>query len=188
MANASLQRIIIIGVGNVLFKDEGLGVYASQYLATNYVFDSSVEVLDGACLGFALMPYFQEYDVVILIDTVSIEDQAGAIYRLPAEEMLGLGSYRQTAHEVEIVEMLEICSLLDQMAEVVVIGIVPEDIKSVEMDLSDSLLGAFSDLIAVVLQELARHGIDAHKSHHHSLESIILSLSRCACYSREVRM
>ena len=97
-----MKNTIIIGVGNMLFKDEGIGIYASEYIKQNYDFDEDLEIIDGGTLGFKLMAYFQEYDNVIILDTVSIEDEVGGIYRLPSDVLLGLGNYRKTAHEVEI--------------------------------------------------------------------------------------
>ncbi|MCG3716134.1 hydrogenase maturation protease, partial [Aliarcobacter butzleri] len=78
-----MKKNIIVGVGNMLFKDEGIGIYASEYIRQNYEFDDeNLEIIDGGTLGFKLMAYFQEYDNVIILDTVSIEDTAGSIYRL----------------------------------------------------------------------------------------------------------
>ncbi|MFW3398422.1 hydrogenase maturation protease, partial [Aliarcobacter butzleri] len=110
------------------------GTYASEYISQNYEFaDENLEIIDGGTLGLKLMAYFQEYDNVIILDTVSIEDTAGSIYRLPSEVLLGLGNYRKTAHEVEIVVMLEIVSVLVSHANVTIMGIIPDDIISVEI-------------------------------------------------------
>ena len=144
------KKIAIVGAGNVIFKDEGVGVYASKFLEENYEFDENVTLVDGGVLGFKLMVYYQEFDRVIILDTITMKDEeAGAIYNLPAQELLGLGSYKQTAHEVEIVEMLEICSLLENFAETSIIGIVPDDIISVVTDLSDKLKSQFDNFVKV---------------------------------------
>ena len=156
-----MAKTIVIGVGNVLFKDEGVGVYAARYLEANYRFSQPLEVMDGATLGFKLMTYFQEYDHVILIDTVSIEDTPGSIYRLPAQELLGLGAYRKTAHEVEVVEMLEICSLLDKIAEV-------------EIGLTPQIEANLPELVEHTVKELAGLGIDATPiDQQQSLETLV---------------
>lgn len=68
----------------MLFKDEGIGIYASEYIKQNYEFDEDLEIIDGGTLGFKLMAYFQEYKNVIILDTVSIDDEAGSIFRLPS--------------------------------------------------------------------------------------------------------
>ena len=91
------KKNIVIGVGNMLFKDEGIGIYASEYIKQNYEFDDKeLEIIDGGTLGFKLMAYFQEYDNVIILDTVSIEDEVGGIYRLPSDVLLGLGDRKST--------------------------------------------------------------------------------------------
>lgn len=172
----TIKDTIVIGVGNILFRDEGVGVYAANYLRSNYDFSPSLEIIDGATLGFRLMSYFQEYKRIYIIDTISIDDKPGTIYKVPAEELLGLGTYRQTAHEVEIVEMLEICSLLDSMAEVVIFGIIPKDIESVEIDLSDELKSSFPALIDEITKELGKIGYSYNLTSKKSLQECIKEL------------
>lgn len=164
---------LLIGVGNVLFTDEGVGVYAAKYIDANYSYDDSLEIIDGGVLGFKLMALFQEYDNVIILDTVSIEDAPGSVYRLPAEELLGLGSYRKTAHEVEIVEMLEICSMLEKIANVVIIGIVPKDIESVKNDMTQEILSGFELFIDTTLKELNSLGVQYEKKDSVTIEFIM---------------
>lgn len=171
------KKIAVIGAGTVIFNDEGVGVYAQRYLEKNYKFDSDITFVDGGVLGFKLMTYYQEYDKVIILDTITMDnDKAGSIYNLPANELMGLGSYKQTAHEVEIVEMLEICSLLEQMADTNIIGIIPDDIKSVKVGLSDTLKNKFSYFVQEALNEIAKLGIKYTKNkNEYSLEQIINS-------------
>ena len=168
------MRIAVVGVGNILFKDEGIGIYAAKYLEENYDFSGDVTVVDGGTLGFKLMTYYSDYDKVIILDTVSIKDTPGSIYNLPAEELMGLGSYRQTAHEVEVVEMLEICSVLDKMAEVHLLGMIPEDIQSVDIGLTDAMSSQFDFFMEQIIKEIERGGVTAtKKSDPLSLEAVI---------------
>ncbi|XOB63441.1 HyaD/HybD family hydrogenase maturation endopeptidase [Campylobacterota bacterium DY0563] len=170
------MKNIVIGVGNVLFKDEGVGIYASKYLEENFEFDDSLEIIEGGTLGFKLMTFFQEYDNVIILDTVSIEDKAGEIFRLPSDVLLGLGQYRKTAHEVEIVEMLEICSVLDKHAEVTILGIIPEDIESVDIGLTKTIEDRFDEYIAQALKELESVGIEMKRKDNKSIKQIAQEL------------
>lgn len=170
------MKNIIIGVGNLLFKDEGVGLYAAKYLQENFEFDEDLEIMEGGTLGFKLMTYFQEYDNVIILDTVSIEDKAGEMYRLPSEVLLGLGQYRKTAHEVEIVEMLEICSVLDKHAEVTILGIIPEDIVSVEIGLTKTIEDKFEDFIAQALKECESIGMKAKRVNNKTIKDVAFEL------------
>ena len=157
------MKVSIVGAGTIIFQDEGIGVYAAKFIEENYTFLDDVTMVDGGVLGFQLMTYYQEYDKVLILDTITMEDEAGSIYNLPAEELLGLGSYKQTAHEVEIVEMLEICSLLEKMAEVNIIGIVPEDIASVHVGLTQKMKDVFPAFIQTTMEELGRSGVRFEK-------------------------
>lgn len=158
-----MKDTIVIGVGNVLFKDEGIGIYASEYIRQNYLLDDGVEVIDGGTLGFKLMTYFQDYKNVIILDTVSINDEAGSVFRLPSEELMGLGKYRKTAHEVEVLEMLEIVSVLDSHATVTIIGIVPEDIESVGIGLTKKMEESFEFFVDTTIKEIESLGFKATK-------------------------
>ena len=171
------KKNIVIGVGNMLFKDEGIGIYAAEYISQNYEFDDKdLEIIDGGTLGFKLMTYFQEYDNVIILDTVSIEDEVGSIYRLPSDVLLGLGTYRKTAHEVEIVEMLEIVSVLDSYANVTIIGIIPKDIISVGIGLTATMEDKFEEFILNGIKEIESLGIKAIKVKNILIPDIVKSM------------
>ncbi|QOG12595.1 HyaD/HybD family hydrogenase maturation endopeptidase [Arcobacter sp. FWKO B] len=164
----------IVGAGTIIFKDEGVGVYAQRYLEENYLFGEDVTLVDGGVLGFQLMTYYSEYDNVLILDTISMDDKAGSIYSIPADELLGLGSYKQNAHEVEIVEMLEICSLLDKMANVHIVGIVPKDIESVEIDLTSDIRLKFDEFVSSALKQLDIMGVAyTKKDKYTNLDEII---------------
>ncbi len=170
------DKNIVIGIGNLLFCDDGIGVIAVKYLEKNYEFEPSLELLDGGTLGFNLAEYFLEYDNVIIIDTISTDDEAGTIYKIPSDELLGGGSYKKTAHEVEVVQMLEACELYDKKAKITIFGIVPQDITSVEIGLSEVLKSKFDMLILSVIKEVKELGVKAIKKDDISLEEIIKKL------------
>ncbi len=170
------MRIALIGAGTVIYQDEGVGVFAIRYIEENYTFNKDITIVDGGVLGFQLMTYYQEFDRVIILDTITMDDKIGSIYNLPSDELLGLGSYKQTAHEVEIVEMLEICSLLEKMAEVSIIGIVPKDIETVGVGLTNEIKENFFLFVETAISELEKAGVKITKNANEvSLESILLS-------------
>jgi len=122
------------------------------------------------------MTYFQDYENVIILDTVSIEDKAGEIYRLPSDVLLGIGNYRKTAHEVEIVEMLEIVSALNSHANVTILGIVPQDIMSVEIGLTKIMEDRFEEFIAHAIKEIQSLNVKVTKINNISIPDIVKSM------------
>ena len=115
-------------------------------------------------MGFRLMPLLQEYDEVIIVNTASEDDlSVGEISVKNCDEFLDGSLVKKTANEVEIAEMLQICSLSEAMAETTLISIVPEDIITVEVGLSDSLIAVWPKFMDVIIQELERVGTKAIK-------------------------
>ena len=108
---------------------------------------------------------------------MSIEDEIGGIYRLPSDVLLGLGTYRKTAHEVEIVEMLEIVSVLDSYANVTIIGIIPADIETVEIGLTKAMEDKFEEFILNGIKEIESSlGIKATKVNNIAISDVVKSM------------
>lgn len=107
------SEIVVIGVGNILFKDEGVGIYAAKYLEENYRFTPAVDIIDGGTLGFKLMTYYQSYEKVIdLVVAAEIVDGSafenfGGFDRLPhfveGRFAFVLDLHQRTAGEVDTV-------------------------------------------------------------------------------------
>jgi len=158
------NRVALIGSGNAFFKDEGMGLYAAKYIKENYIFAPEIEIVDGGTLGFKLMPLLQEFDEVVIINTASDENRkVGDISIKTTDEFLDGTLIKKTANEVEIAEMLQICSLTEAMAETTVISIVPNDIIAVEVALSLELKEVWNKYIDVVLSKIESLGIKVSK-------------------------
>ena len=149
------KKVALIGSGNAFFRDEGIGLYAAKYLKENYTFEPELDIVDGGTLGFRLMSLLQEYDEVIIVNTASENDASvGHIMIKSSDEFLDGSLVKKTANEVEIAEMLQICSLADEVAKTTLISIVPEDIITVEVGLSSALKDVWPTFIACIIEEL----------------------------------
>jgi hydrogenase maturation protease len=153
------RRIALIGMGNIMFHDEGIGTYLAKYLEANYEPHERLEIVDGGLLGFSLMTYYQEFDKIIVVGINSKEGVPGTIFRYSGEEMMAMGNTRQTANEVELTMMLEICSFHEEMGEVELITMIPEDIVDVRNDLTDTIRSRMPELLAKTLEALEDEGI-----------------------------
>ncbi len=145
----------LVGIGNIMFSDDGLGIYAAEYIKQNYTIPDNLTIVDGGGLGFTLMTFFQEYKKVFIISTTSIDGSSGDIFRFSKDELISQGATRQSANEVEVVQMLEICSVLDtDMSEVEIIAMKPDDIIPVETNLTKTVRDSFPKLIDETLKAL----------------------------------
>ena len=168
-----MSNNIVIGVGNILFHDDGIGVYAIKYIEENFDFNPQLELLDGGTLGFNLAEYFLEYDNVFILDTISTQDKPGTMYKIPSKELLGRHRYKNTAHEVEVVQMLEACELYDKKANITVLAITPNNISDIKIAISKELHDNFETFIKAILLEITNLGITIRKKNHRTLEDII---------------
>lgn len=154
------EKIALIGIGNIMFHDEGMGAYLVKYIEENYEIPENLTVVEGGTLGFTLMTYYQEYDKIIVVGTGSKEGSVGTICSESAQEvMANEDNTRKTANEVEITMMIEICSFHEEMGEVQLITMVPGDIIEVKNGLTDAVLQHMPKLVNVTLEELKSSGI-----------------------------
>ena len=169
----------ILGIGNILQKDDGLGVYASTYLKENYSFSEDITIINGGVEGINLFSVFEESKKILILDTIELEDDPASIYLLPATELSGRGLNSGGAHEIGVIQCLDMLELQGkELPEAMVLGIVPQHI-TFEIDLSDTLKEAFEGYIKVALNFLKKEGIEAvKKDSNTSLESIIGDVKR----------
>lgn len=157
-------KVALIGSGNAFFMDEGIGLYAGKYLKENFTYEPALDIVDGGTLGFRLMPLLQEYEYVIIANTSSDDDKVvGSIDVLSGDELIANQGIKKTANEVEITEMLQICSMANHCAETTMISIVPEDIISVAVGVTSSLRKKWAEYIDVIVVELKKRGINSTK-------------------------
>ncbi len=171
----AVEKVALIGIGNIMFHDEGLGAYLVKYIEENYEEHPNLTIVEGGTLGFTLMTYYQEYDKIIVVGTGSKKGPVGTISCENAQEvMANEDATRKTANEVEITMMIEICSFHEEMGEVLLITMVPHDIIEVKNAMSAEALAHMPKLVETTLEELKNSGIVLIKRENEvSFESII---------------
>jgi len=173
----SAQRLSVVGVGNILYCDEGVGVYAARYLQQACRFDPEIEVADGAALGFSLMNFFDDGATTIVLDALLADAAPGAVYRLPTRRLLDLGpDFTPTAHEVDPIHLLKRARALGARTEMVLLGIVPQHTSDMMVGLTPPLAAAFPRFIDAALDEIRARGVSAERLRHLSLNDVIEGL------------
>lgn len=173
-----MQTTALVGIGNILFCDEGFGAYVAEYIKENYDYSQDLHVIEGGTLGFGLMPLYLEYDRLIIVGTSSHKCKPGSVTCESMEEILQKDPVVRTANEAEIVTMLEVCALIETTTEVVYLSVVPEDIVSVKTDLTQTLKAAFEPFLSQLIALLEKKGITlTRKAQCKRLDYIIAKLN-----------
>ena len=164
----------LLGIGNVLQKDDGLGVYATTYLQENYTFSEEITIINGGVEGINLFSIFEESDKILILDTIALNDKPTSIYLIPAKELSGHGLNAGGAHEIGVLQCLDMLELQGkELPEATVLGMIPAHI-TFDIDLSEELKDAFDGYINVALNFLKKEGVESFKKESTtSLEMII---------------
>ena len=153
-----MEKILILGVGNILFKDEGIGVRALQWLQENASFPENVTLLDGGTLGMGLMDALLGCDRVFVLDAVLGGKEPGSVYRLTDESLRKSMSFKDSLHQTDLVDTLICCGLLGSRPEAVVYGMEPCDYQTMELGLTPVCEAAIPKMARALLDELAGTG------------------------------
>ena len=152
------EKITILGVGNILLRDEGFGVHFVKWMAERYQMPEGVRLVDGGTLGYTLLDIICDCSQLIVVDVLKITDAPGSIYRFTKEEM-GLHMPPPTsAHEVSFPDVLFKAELLDECPEVVFLCIVPQDFGEMGMEMTPVMREKFSLMEDLLLKELSMLG------------------------------
>ena len=154
-------RVLVLGVGNILLRDEGFGVAAVNRLERDYVWPDNVRLLDGGTLGLFLMPDIMDCDQLIVLDVVLGPGAPGTVYLLEGDDLRKSLSFRDSTHQTDLVDTLISCGLAGHRPEAVIIGIQPGDCHTLSPELTPELSAKLPEFCAKVVEELARRGIAA---------------------------
>ncbi len=152
------KRILVLGVGNILFTDEGIGVRAAEEMERLYDFSENVTIMDGGTLGTRLMDPIMNCDFLIVIDAVLGTGPAGSIYRLTGEDLRKSLAFKDSMHQTDLVDTLIMCELVGNRPDAVIIGMEPFDYHTMALELSPISQERQEAHIGFVLEEIVKAG------------------------------
>jgi len=144
---------LVLGVGNYLLGDEGVGVHAARELLEAGV-PEGVTVLDGGTGGFHLLSLFQDYDPIILIDATMDGAPAGTV-KLLHPKFASDFPRTLSAHDIGLRDLLESAALLGPLPRLYLITVSIEKIQSMTVDLSPSVMAAVPEVLRNLFEILA---------------------------------
>ena len=153
------MKVMVLGVGNILLKDEGVGPKTIDRLRAEYSFPENVELVDGGTAGLDLLPVVEGFDLIIIVDTVKAGAEPGAIFRFTPDDIEVKVPYKTSLHQIGMVEVFAIAEALGKKMKGIIIGIQPEDMSAWGLDLTPTIEAKIPELMGLVLKELDALGI-----------------------------
>ncbi len=157
--------VLVLGIGNVLWADEGFGIRAAEALHAQYTFPPNVRIMDGGTQGMFLLPYVQQATRLLVFDAID--------FGLPPAEMRlirdddvprYMGAKKVSMHQTGFQEVLASANLTDQSpVELALIGVQPVELDDYGGSLRPAVRSRLPDAVRLGIEVLADWGVKADK-------------------------
>lgn len=149
----SEKKTLVLGIGNILLSDEGLGVHVVNELE-KYDIPEDVELVDGGTLGFGLLDAISRAKRVILVDAIRAGNEPGTIYHFRLEENSSIGDLLPSClHGIGILDVIKAALLLGVRPDLEIFGMEPKSLE-VGMELSEEVKRSLPKLVEAILKEI----------------------------------
>ncbi len=148
------KKILVAGVGNLLFSDEGLGVHVIRELSKRSL-PQEVELADVGTATFELTRLMDGKDKVIIVDAILADDAPGTVYRLTPDDIKSRRKkLAASLHQFGVLEALQCRAATANMPEVVILAVVPKDYHTLATGLTPELAERIHHVVEAVLEEI----------------------------------
>jgi len=147
-----IKDTIILGIGNILLKDDGVGVHVIKQLE-NEKLPSTIELVDGGTSTLDTLGLFLDYKKVIVVDCLRAGLKPGTIYKIKPDDIKNYKKENLSIHDVQILDVVKMANMMDKYPEVVIFGIEPEKI-SVDLEMTLTMVSIIPEIVSNIKKEL----------------------------------
>jgi len=161
---SSNQKVVVIGLGNILMEDEGIGVHVANHLEEKYHFSPEIEIVDGGTSGLDLLPFFDQENSVLIIDAVNFHMAPGTVGVLKDDDILAQLDPKISLHHLGLSDLISVSDLLDKKPHrMTLLGIQPESMDNLDLEMTATIKGVFDKIVHNALDLLKEWGVESSK-------------------------
>ncbi len=147
-----MKETVVIGIGNILQRDDGIGVHVIKELEKENL-TSAIELVDGGTSTLSMLGYFLDYKNIIVIDSLKGGLEPGTIYKIKPEEITNYKKSDLSIHDVQILDVIKMANMAGSFPDVVIYGIEPKELYF-GLEMSEIISSKVSDIVKLVKNEL----------------------------------
>ena len=152
-------KFTLIGLGNILLRDEGVGVKAVEALGKGFDFPEDVRLVDGGTLGLDLLPFIEGMEGILFVDAVDLQKEPGTIAIIEDEDLPSFLAPKLSLHHVGLSDLLFASSLMGiRPPKISLVGIQPDKIET-GLTLSGTVTENFEKFLNTILEKLREWGV-----------------------------
>jgi len=156
-----MTKIVVLGIGNILLTDEGVGVRTIEALERDYTLPPEVEVIDGGTCGMEMLEQLENLDGLVVVDCVRANQPPATPILLKGDDVPVFFKTKLSPHQVSLSDVLASLEFTNRAPKsIAIVGMQPVSM-SLGMELSPEVAAKVPELVAMTLAELAALGIKA---------------------------
>jgi len=153
-------KVAVIGTGNILLRDEGIGVHIIRTIGERYRFPDNVRLIDAGTMGIDLLPFIEDSERLLIIDAVDLKKPAGTIELINGKDLPAILNSKISVHQIGLSDLLFAIRFRElPLKEICLIGIQPDSIGT-GTELSDVIKEQVDTLIEHTISLLREWGIE----------------------------
>ncbi|HZV55855.1 MAG TPA: HyaD/HybD family hydrogenase maturation endopeptidase [Rhodocyclaceae bacterium] len=154
------MRTVILGIGNTILSDEGVGVRAAEALEEQYDLPEGVEVIDGGTAGMELLGPLSGTDLLLVLDAIKAGRPPGTVVKMVGDEVPVFFRSKLSPHQVSISDVLAGLEFSgDPPGDLVLIGVEPDNLE-LGLELTPAIAARVPEMVRLAAEELAARGVD----------------------------
>jgi hydrogenase maturation protease len=151
--------VVILGIGNTILSDEGVGVHAAAELARRHALPEGVQVIDGGTAGMELLDVLADVDVLLVLDAVASRHASRGVLCLTGPEVPVFFRSKLSPHQVSICDVLASLEFAGHAPrDLVLIGVEPQNL-GLGLELSPDVAARVPEMVAMAVVQLAARGV-----------------------------
>jgi hydrogenase maturation protease len=155
----SFMNILVLGVGNLLLMDEGVGVRAIEALLEKFEIPPEIDLVDGGTAGMELLGQLQDRDALIILDAVNCGKPAGTVVRMEGPQVPALLRRKISPHQLGLSDLLAAARMTDRLPpKLVLFGVQPKEMDT-GLGLSPEVAASLQELVLMTALELEALGV-----------------------------
>lgn len=153
------MRTVILGIGNTILSDEGVGVRAAEAIEAAYDLPEGVEVIDGGTAGMELLGPLTNTDLLVVLDAVKSGKPPGTVIKLAGDQVPVFFRSKLSPHQVSICDVLAGLEFSGEApGDLVLIGVEPDNLD-LGLELTPAIAAKVPEIVALAVAELAQRGV-----------------------------
>lgn len=156
------RKILVLGIGNILWADEGFGVRAVEHLAAHYSFGPDVQIMDGGTQGLYLLPVLEDLETLIIVDAIDFGLAPATLHHVEGSAVPAtIGARKMSLHQTGFQEVLALLELRGHAPRAIhLVGVQPVTMQDYGGGLTEAVARQVPHAVHMVLELLAqRYGV-----------------------------